>query len=204
VARRASAAIRTVSLETARGPVEVRYADAPGERAVGFVGGVGGGFDSPARDLYGRLASALPAEGIATLRLRFREPTQLGESVADLLAGVAELERRGKSRIGLVGHSFGGAVVIRAAAAAERVRAVVTLATQSYGARPAARLGPRCSLLLVHGTGDTALPPDASRMVFDLAQEPKRLVLLPGAGHGLDEAAAEVERLVHDWLQTRL
>jgi pimeloyl-ACP methyl ester carboxylesterase len=106
--------------------------------------------------------------------------------------------------MGFVGHSFGGAVVIRAAAAAERVRAVVTLATQSYGAGLAAELGPRCALLLIHGTRDTVLPSDASRLVFDLAEEPKRLVILPGAGHGLDEAAPEVERLVRDWLQARL
>jgi hypothetical protein len=171
---------------------------------VAFVGGVGGGFDSPARDLYGRLSEALPLEGIAALRLRFREPTQLEESTADLSAGIAELSRRRKTRIGLVGHSFGGAVVIRAAANARGVRAVVTLATQSYGAGPAAELGPRCALLLIHGRCDTVLPAEVSRMVFDLAAEPKRLVLLAGAGHGLDEAAPEVERLVRDWLTAHL
>jgi pimeloyl-ACP methyl ester carboxylesterase len=203
--RRAGAASGTLFLDTARGAVEMRYAEAPGDRAVCFVGGVGGGFDSPARDLYGRLADSLPEEGIATLRVRFRQPTQLEESVAaDLSAGLAELERWTKRRMGFVGHSFGGAVVIRAAAAAERVRAVVTLATQSYGAGLAAELGPRCALLLIHGTRDTVLPSDASRLVFDLAEEPKRLVILPGAGHGLDEAAPEVERLVRDWLQARL
>ena len=81
---------------------------------------------------------------------------------------------------------------------------MVTLATQSYGAGPAAELGPRCALLLIHGRRDTVLPAEVSRMVFDLAAEPKRLVLLAGAGHGLDEAAPEVERLVRDWLTAHL
>jgi pimeloyl-ACP methyl ester carboxylesterase len=191
-------------LDTPFGRVEARYGEAPGDRAVAFVGGAGGGFDSPARDLYGRLAAALPGEGIASLRLRFRRPADLDASVADLMAAIAELERLGKARIGLVGHSFGGAVVIRAGAAAPSVRAVVALATQSYGARPAAELGPRCALLLIHGIADPVLPPEASRMVFDIAEEPKRLVLVEGAGHGLDEASEEVEQTVRAWLGRHL
>jgi dienelactone hydrolase len=191
-------------LETLSGPVEALYGEAPGDRAVAFVGGAGGGFDSPARDLYGRLAAALPSEGVASLRLRFRRPADLGASVSDLSAGVAELERQGKTRIGLIGHSFGGAVVIAAAVAEPSVRTVVALATQSYGARPVRRLGPRCSILLIHGTADTVLPAEVSRTVFAMAAEPKRLVLLEGAGHGLEEASEEVEQLVRAWLAGNL
>jgi pimeloyl-ACP methyl ester carboxylesterase len=198
--RRGSAQPGSFILQTRSGPVEMRYGHAPGERAVAFVGGAGGGFDSPARDLYGRLAAALPGEGIASLRLRFRRPTDLEASVADLSAGVAELERRGKTRIGLIGHSFGGAVVIHAAAAARSVRAVIALATQSYGAQPVQTLGPRCSVLLIHGTADRVLPPEVSRTVYEMAAEPKRLVLIDGAGHGLQEASEEVEQLVRAWL----
>jgi pimeloyl-ACP methyl ester carboxylesterase len=198
--RRASAQPGSFVLDTPSGPIEARYGEAPGERAVAFVGGAGGGFDSPTRDLYGRLATALPGEGVATLRLRFRRSTDLEASVADLSAGVAELERRGKTRIGLIGHSFGGAVVIRAAAAAPSVRTVIALATQSYGAQPIQKLGPRCSVLLIHGTADRVLPPEVARTVYAMATEPKRLVLIEGAGHGLEEASEEVEQLVRAWL----
>jgi fermentation-respiration switch protein FrsA (DUF1100 family) len=97
-------------------------------------------------------------------------------------------------------HSFGGAVVIQAAAAHPIVRAVAPLSTQSFGVGPASRLSPRCSLLLMHGTDDEILPADCSRYVYSIAGEPKRLVLLDGTRHGLDEAADEVYRTVRDWV----
>jgi fermentation-respiration switch protein FrsA (DUF1100 family) len=84
------------------------------------------------------------------------------------------------------------------------VRSVVALSTQTLGAEPAAELGPRCSLLLIHGTADEILPPPCSETVYGVAQEPKRLELLPGVRHGLGEAAAQVHDLVKDWLLEEL
>jgi pimeloyl-ACP methyl ester carboxylesterase len=60
-------------------------------------------------------------------------------------------------RVVLVGHSFGGAVVITAGAVHDRVAGVVALASQTYGARLAGQLAPR-PLLVVHGKADTRLP----------------------------------------------
>ena len=57
----------------------------------------------------------------------------------------------------LVGHSFGGAVVITAGVLHEHVAGVVALAPQTYGARLAGQLAPR-PLLVVHGKADTRLP----------------------------------------------
>ena len=194
---------RTVRLETKRGDVVCRYyAAAPDvERAAVWVGGVGGDFDTPAQGLYPRLCRELTAEGIASLRVRFRYPTILEEAVYDLLAGVRHLEREGVlGPVALIGHSFGGAAVIQAAARAPAVRAVVTLATQSYGADPVSRLAPRCAVLLIHGTADEVLPPSSSEHLYRLAGEPKAIRLHKGAGHGLDEAAPEVEREVREWI----
>jgi pimeloyl-ACP methyl ester carboxylesterase len=56
---------------------------------------------------------------------------------------------------------------------------------------------------LIHGREDEILPPVCSRQVHALAHAPKALHLLTG-GHGLDESAAEVERLVRDWLSCHL
>jgi pimeloyl-ACP methyl ester carboxylesterase len=92
-------------------------------------------------------------------------------------------------------------VVIRAASGSPLVRAVVTLATQSYGAGAAAELGPRCALLLVHGLEDMVLPHSASVHVHVDAAEPKRLILLDGTGHNLDEAAGRVADETRTWLQ---
>lgn len=191
-------------VRTLRGSVDMRLYRAPGAHAAALlVGGVGGGFDSPARDLYARLGGELSEAGMAVLRVRFRDSTHLAEATHDVLAGVSLLHRDGATRIGLVGHSFGGAVAIAAAAAAPVVKTVVCLATQSYGADCVQQLAPR-PLLLIHGDADEILPPVCSLTVAANAGEPKEVVLLQGAGHVLDEAADEVYRRTLDWLRRHL
>jgi pimeloyl-ACP methyl ester carboxylesterase len=194
-----------LTFRTTRGEVTYRYYPVTNaRRAVIWIGGAGGGFDSPANQLYPRLAEALRAEGIASLRVRFRDPTKLEEAVLDVLAGLGWLQDEGIERLVVVGHSFGGAVAIQAATAADTVRGVVTLATQSYGADAVMELGHECGILLLHGRADTVLPPQSSDFVFQMAHEPRRLILYDGAGHGLDEVAPEVEQVVRSWLRERL
>jgi alpha-beta hydrolase superfamily lysophospholipase len=65
-------------------------------------------------------------------------------------------------------------------------------------------LGPDCSLLLVHGGADAVLPVQCSERIYRWAHEPKRKVILEGAGHGLDEAAEVVYETVRDWLLAEL
>lgn len=170
---------------------------------VVMVGGVGGGFDSPARDLYPRLGHHLASDGVAALQVAFRLPGELGEAVLDAGAGVRHLADLGCTRVALVGHSFGGAVVIRTGAALPEVVAVVTLSTQSYGTERVRELAGR-PVLLVHGVEDDLLPADCSVQVFERSGEPKELRLIPGAGHALDEAADEVYRIVHGFLVQHL
>ncbi len=151
----------TVTLHTSRGDVETRYYAAPGATAGAiFVGGAGGGFDTPVRGwLYPRLCEQLSRDdGVACLRVRYRDPHDLEESTLDVLAGVAFLQSEGVERVALVGHSFGGAVVIQAAAASESVKTCIPMSTQTYGADPAADLSPRCSILVAHGTADKSSP----------------------------------------------
>ena len=167
--------------------------------AVVMVGGVGGGFDSPARDLYGRLVPDLQAAGVGALRLAYRWPTDLDESVADVRVGVAVLAERGVERIALVGHSLGGAVVLPAAVAEPAVTAVATLASQSSGAEAAGALAGR-DLLVVHGSQDGILPLRCSVWIHEIAGQPKDLIVYDGAGHGLDEAADELHQLLRRWL----
>lgn len=190
-----------VMLKTVHGDVACRYYRAARPRgAAVFVGGVGGGWDTPARGLYPRLCAELPAEGIACLRVRFRFSDVLEEATHDVAAAARWLVGEGVGPLALVGHSFGGAVVVRAAVKEDAVRTVVTLATQAYGAEQVAELGPRCSLLLIHGTADRVLPARASEHLHSLARDPRELVTFPGAGHVLDEAADEVHRRVREWI----
>lgn len=195
-----------VVLASNRGDVETRYYPLPGSaKGAVFVGGAGGGFDTPVRGwLYPRLCRSLQHDGIAGLRVRYRDPHALLEAVLDVMAGIAFLQSEGVRHVALVGHSFGGAVVIQAAHLSDAVRTCVPLSTQTYGVDPAPLLSPRCSLLMGHGTADEVLPHRCSQYVYDIAGEPKKLLLKEGARHGLDEWADELPGILQDWIRSEL
>jgi pimeloyl-ACP methyl ester carboxylesterase len=194
-----------LEIETDRGTTACRYYEAKGARnGVVMVGGTGGGFDTPARGLYPRLAEDLRNDGISTLRVRYRHPADLVESTVDAVLGIRYLESRGISAAGLVGHSFGGAVVIQAAASDPAVRAVVAISTQEAGTGPVAGLAGHTAVLLVHGDADPVLSYRSSEEVYRRAGEPKRLVIYEGAGHTLDEAAESLYVEVKAWLLKHL
>ncbi len=101
-----------------------------------------------------------------------------------------------------MGHSFGGAVAIQAGAVlGEHCRGVVTLSTQSAGCEHASELHDT-PLLLLHGTEDEILPPETSTVVQMLAGHGE-VVLLPGAGHLLTQAATEVRERLATWIPER-
>jgi alpha-beta hydrolase superfamily lysophospholipase len=196
--------IEAVFLQTNQGEIVTRYHPAPGaEAGVVWVGGAGGGLDGPAGGLYPEACRRLQGKGVAGLRLHYRRPNRLEECVMDTLLGVQFLAGQGVQRVGLVGHSFGGAVVISAATLSERVKAVVPMSTQTYGTGLAPRVAPR-AILLIHGTADEVLPATCSQQVFHAAGAPRELKLYPGARHGLDEAREEILELLVHWLPERL
>jgi pimeloyl-ACP methyl ester carboxylesterase len=191
---------RPYTLRTRRGPVDVLLYESLGARAgVLLGGGVGGGFDTPALGLYPRLGEELLRHRMSTVRLKYRHAADLAEAVHDVLAGVDYLVERGLERVALVGHSFGGAVMIDAGAQSPWVTTVVGLASQSYGTEAVSELHPR-SLLLVHGLSDAVLPPSCSLSIHERARGRKDLELIPGTGHMLDESAERVFTRVRDWL----
>jgi pimeloyl-ACP methyl ester carboxylesterase len=203
--------IKTVISDKEDNNTECRYYKAVFEgskAAVIFVGGVGGGWDSPAKWLYPRLSQKLVKDyGISALRIRFRCPTNLEECVIDVLAGIEFLtlmER--KTSIGLVGHSFGGAVVISSAALSKDiVKTVVTLSTQSYGTEGISKLKEnKCSVLLIHGNSDEVLSSYCSSYIYNKAKEPKQLILYDDASHSLDEVADKVFHKVQKWIVEKL
>ncbi|WP_439620687.1 alpha/beta hydrolase [Gemmata sp.] len=193
-----------LTLRTSAGEVPCRWHDAPsGDAAVLWVFGAGGGLNGPAGGLYPRLAALLAPGGVASLELAYRFPGDLGECVADVLLGVAHLASVGRTRVALVGHSFGGAVVIAAGAVSPVVVAVAALSSQTYGAGAVGRLSPR-PFLLAHGTDDEVLPDACSRELFRRAGEPKELILYPGCRHGLDECRDALDRDLQRWLRHAL
>lgn len=190
-----------VRLQTNDGTIVCRYHDAAeGNAAVLWVFGAGGGLGGPAGGLYERLAPQLVPDNIASLQLAYRKPGRLIDCVLDVLLGIGFLRTRHRGRVALVGHSFGGSVVINAGVSSPAVVAVAALSTQMAGADDIGELSPK-PVLLMHGTADEVLSDIGSRELYELAAEPKELVLYPGCGHGLDECRDKIERDLLDWLR---
>ncbi len=186
--------------QTNRGVIIARLHAAVSASAVIWVGGAGGGLDGPAGGMYPRLAKALLSDEIASLRLHYRYPNDLEECVLDTLLGVEYLKELGKTKIVLVGHSFGGAVVISAGALNNFVTAVVPMSSQTYGTNLVAEIAPR-PILLLHGSADEILPDACSRDIYARANEPKEVKLYPGCRHGLDECRDQVDQDLLSWLR---
>jgi dienelactone hydrolase len=201
----ASKSYADTTIASVRGTIEARLYPSPGaDSGIVWIGGLGGFWDGPAGDLYARQSESLTRHRIMSLRLKVRCPTDLDEAVADTLAGMAFLQARGIGRLGLVGHSLAAAVAIRAAVYSSVPKTVVALAPQSQGAELVGRLPSQCALFLIHGTADEVVHVSNSEYLAALAHPPKRRLLLKGAKHRLDEAAAAVHREVAEWLQTHL
>ena len=187
-----------LELFTMRGLLSILWhGPADAEEVVVAVGGAAGGLLGPHDGLYHRLGVALAREGRGLLRMSYRRPNDLDDCVHDMLATMELAGRHGGRRFAALGHSFGGAVAVQAAAhlAPEVVPAVVTFATQSAGCERADLISDR-DLLLFHGDADAILPPMASEMVRMIAGTGE-LVLLPGADHLLRPAGpVMLERLL--------
>ena len=139
-----------ILVRTNLGPIRCMYHRAEGAtQGIIWVSGAAGGF-SGGGGLYPILSDELIEDGVSSLRLSYRKPNNFLHCMMDILAGVSFLQDKGHERVALVGHSFGGAVVIAAAPLSEAVVTVVGLASQTYGAQyansgdpKAAAAGPR-------------------------------------------------------------
>ncbi len=172
-------------------------------QAVIWVCGARGGFGGPGPGTYVRLSEHLTGQGITSLRLDYRFPNDLMECVLDLLVGAGYLKENGFGPVVVVGHSFGGAVVIAAGATSDHIKGVVSLSPQTYGAGMAGQLAPR-KLLVAHGKADTRLPFSCALQIYEWAKEPKEVVLFEGAEHRLEECREELETLLSAWIPATL
>jgi hypothetical protein len=168
-----------------------------------WASGARGGFAGPAGGIYNRMAETFKNRRITSLRLNYRQPNDFLECVLDLQAGIDYFQNSGYDPVALVGHSFGGAVVIAAGAISPHVRGVVSLSPQTYGAHMAGLLSPR-PLLVVHGKSDTRLPYTCGVQIYNWAKKPKQLVLYDGTEHRLEECPAELETFRGDGIPAPL
>ena len=196
--------LRHLELFTMQGLLTVLWHGPPdAEGVVVALGGAMGGLLGPADGLYHDLGCRFADDGIATVRVSYRAPNDFGRCVLDALA-VADLAARGGARrFVTMGHSFGGAVAVQLGMAmGDFTAGVVTLATQSAGCEDAEGLQ-GTPLLLLHGDRDELLPVFASQVVHQLAGGEGELVVLPGAGHLLTEAGAELRERLSSWIPAR-
>jgi alpha/beta superfamily hydrolase len=197
------AGARKLNLRTSRGDISViMHETDSASRAVLCVCGAIGGFDGPA-NLYPRLGLIMPHHGFAVARMNYRRPNEFDECLLDTLASLSFLKGMGHERAALVGHSFGGAVVINAGTLSPLVTTIVAIASQLAGAQVVGQLAPK-PLLLIHGTADTILSDECSRMLYQQAGEPKMLKLFDRADHRLSNRGDELLSLVQGWIESRI
>lgn len=205
-----SAQLRHREVYTSRGLLSVLWHEpssaatpdstsALGGTAIVACGGAMGGLLGPGHGLYQQLGERWAGRGVHMLRIGYREPNNLDLCAHDVACGVEWARDAGADRVVVMGHSFGGAVAIRAAVVMPvSVVGVVTFATQSAGCEVAAGLDGR-PLLLFHGDKDELLPPESSLMVQSLAGSGE-VVMLPGDGHLLAKSEAAITDRLDEWL----
>jgi pimeloyl-ACP methyl ester carboxylesterase len=174
------------------------------EPVVLLDGGAMGGLLGPADGLYHDLGVALADRGVGSIRIGYRRPNDLVSCTLDMVAAADLAGRAGGRRFVCVGHSFGGAVAVRAGILLrDHIRGVATLATQSAGCEMASALG-GTPLVLFHGDRDELLPVAASEAVNALAGGHGELVVLPGTGHLMTQAGDILREHLLDWIPARL
>ena len=199
VTKQESDSIKDIQLNNDGAVVAGRIHEALGDTAVLYVFGSGGGLGGPAGGIYERMAIKFQPLGVTSLQLDYRRPGHFEDCVDDVLFGIEYLSGLAKTKIVLVGHSFGGAVVIRSGILSDVVAAVAALSSQTLGAEKVADLSPK-PLLLIHGTGDEVLPYSCSMFLYKEALEPKEMILYEGCRHGLDQCRDDLDKAMTSWL----
>lgn len=158
---------------------------------------------------YGFLAQALAARGIGLLAISYRgypgstgSPSEAG-LLTDGVAAFDWLSARARSEIVVLGQSLGSGVAVntarqRPASAVILVSAylsVLSVAQTHYPFFPVALLikdpfrsdlrirDVRQPKLFIHGRRDTSIPLSSGKALYDIAPEPRQMVIYDGSGH---------------------
>ena len=163
-------------------------------RAVIFVCGARGGFVGPGPESYAHLSERFLDEGITSLRIDYRLPNDLLECALDLMVGAGHLNDIGYGPVVVVGHSFGGAVVIAAGATSPTSRGSYPSPAPDLPGRYGRATG---ATQAACGPRQGRYPPSLLLCPADLrmGQGTKELVLFEGAEHRLEECRDELETL---------
>lgn len=153
--------------------------------------------------------------GLPVLRLNFRgaglsEGTHdkgNGE-VRDVSAGLDWLEREFHLPIIFAGFSFGAAVGLRASCPDPRVVGLIALGTpvEAEGRLYAYTFLEHCvkPKLFVSGAHDPFAPLAELQKLVSIAAEPKKFVVIQGAGHFFERKLDQMRQSVEDWVANEL
>src|SRR5689334_9921226 len=86
-----SDSVKNIQLNKVSATIPGRIHEAPGDKAVLYVFGAGGGLGGPAGGVYERLATQFQPQGITSLQLDYRRPGYFEDCVDDVLSGVEYL-----------------------------------------------------------------------------------------------------------------
>jgi alpha/beta superfamily hydrolase len=157
-----------------------------------------------------RIARAFADAGFAVLRFNFRgagrsegtHDSGRGEQ-DDLRAAMEFIESKyPNAEICLAGFSFGSAVMLRAAACDDRVRAIIAVGV------PVSRQDfsdvPHCNKpkLLVQGSNDQYGPLDQLEMFFESLDEPKQLKIIDDSDHFFEGHLPELAETVTKFINS--
>jgi hypothetical protein len=158
-----------------------------------------------------QIMKALHALGFPVLRFNFRgagasegEHDQGRGEVEDVRAAIDWLDREFHLPIICAGFSFGASAGLRAGCPDPRVVALISVGTPVHvdGRTYRYRYLAECAKpkLFISGDQDEFGPRDALQALFENAAEPKKIVLVEGAGHFFHGKLGEVRRAIDEWL----
>jgi pimeloyl-ACP methyl ester carboxylesterase len=151
-------------------------------------------------------------------------------AMAELLAAHEGVDR---DRVAVRGSSMGGFLAIQAAALSPRVAGVIAVCPASAEGlarglrqgRLEMRIGDplmleawldqadlrdavgrlrRQPLILLHAEGDDQVPSELSEELYELAPQPRKLILVPGGDHRSVQHDAELQAVALRWLEREL
>lgn len=129
-----------------------------------------------------RIAARLAAQGIAVLRFDFTglghsggefENTSFSSNVADLVAAADTLDERGMAPSLIIGHSLGGAAVLRAAGQIPSIKAVVTIGAPFDPEHVTHNFNDALDDIIAKGVGDVILGGRAIRIGAGFVEDVK-------------------------------
>jgi dienelactone hydrolase len=187
----------------------------PERDAIGGVALLGGRGNDIESGTF--LCDALANAGVAALRFTYRAASDVPGNLADA-GGAIRLLRAHPTipqRVGIAGHSYGGAIAGIAAGRDSRIRAAALLvppAERDYfgGVKPMAELSrTRAKVLLVGATADAVVPPDHTERYAVLLRQAgvaHRVVRVEGADHNFTLPAHRTAMLeaVTSWFRETL